>query len=124
MTRTTHAPALILLALLLQSCKPDSPPGAAAPEAADEPDQEVSTSVYDWHARGTPAGETTITRAGDGRVATEAFVHWNNREYTLHSELQLDADGMVISQQITGVSPFGATVNDRCALTGPVVKLV
>ena len=26
-------------------------------------------------------------RAGDGRVTTEAFVHWNNREYRLQSEL-------------------------------------
>ena len=59
-----------------------------------------------------PAGETTIVRAGDGRVTTEAFVHWNNREYRLQSELQLDADGMVTSQRITGVSPFGATVDE------------
>ena len=51
-------------------------------------------------------------RAGDGRVTTEAFVHWNNREYRLQSELQLDADGMVTSQRITGVSPFGATVDE------------
>jgi hypothetical protein len=96
---------LALTALLLQAC---------IRESDDNPDQsksltltppvESTTSIYDWHARGVPAGETTIVRAGDGRVSTEAFVHWNNREYRLRSELRRDADGMVTSQRITGVS--------------------
>ena len=112
----SRLPAILWLAfatLLLQACQRDAAEPAvteaAAPESATF---ETSTSVYDWHARGVPAGETTIERAGDGRVTTEAFVHWNNREYRLQSELQLDADGMVVSQRITGVSPFGATVDE------------
>lgn len=114
-TRTPAFLALLFSALLLNACSPEAPPAAgavpdAAPESAPPPD--TFTSVYDWHARGVPAGETTIVRAGDGRVTTEAFVHWNNREYRLQSELQLDADGMVTSQRITGVSPFGATVDE------------
>ena len=36
-------------------------------------------------------------------MTTEAFVHWNNREHRLQSELQLDADGMVVSQHINAV---------------------
>lgn len=113
--RTPAFLALLLSTLLLHACSPEAPPvaeavPAAAPAAA--PPSDTSTSVYDWHARGVPAGETTIVRAGDGRVTTEAFVHWNNREYRLQSELQLDADGMVTSQRITGVSPFGATVDE------------
>jgi imidazolonepropionase-like amidohydrolase len=109
--RLSALPSLLFASLLLQACGPDAaPPAAATPEATAPPD--TVTSVYDWHARGTPAGETTIERAGDGRVTTEAFVHWNNREYRLQSELQLDADGMVIAQRITGVSPFGATVDE------------
>ena len=104
--------ALLTTALLVQACSPEAPQHTTAkPSTARE--SEVVTSVYDWHARGTPAGETTITRAGDGRVTTEAFVHWNNREYTVKSELQLDADGMVIAQTITGTSPFGAPIDER-----------
>jgi hypothetical protein len=94
----SHRPlALIFIALLLPACSQEAPPPAAetGPErAAAEPAAET-TSVYEWHARGYRAGETTIVRAGDGRVTTEAFVHWNNREYRLQSKLQLDADGLV-----------------------------
>ena len=111
----SHRPlALIFIALLLPACSQEAPPPAAetGPErAAAEPAAET-TSVYEWHARGYRAGETTIVRAGDGRVTTEAFVHWNNREYRLQSELQLDADGMVVAQTITGTSPFGAPVEE------------
>jgi imidazolonepropionase-like amidohydrolase len=64
-----------------------------------------------------PAGRTTLTRAGDGRVLNESFVHWNNREYRLRSELQLDANGMVIAQQISGTSPFGAPIDERFSFT-------
>ena len=106
--------ALIFVALLLQACSQEAPPPVAesSPEAdAAEPAAET-TSIYEWHARGYRAGETTIVRAGDGRVTTEAFVHWNNREYRLQSELQLDADGMVVAQTITGTSPFGAPVEE------------
>jgi hypothetical protein len=99
-----------LTTLLLMACDRET---QDQPEPiAQTPELETTTSVFDWHARGVPAGETTIERAGDGRVTTEAFVHWNNREYRLQSELQLDADGMVTSQHITGVSPFGATVDE------------
>ncbi|MDX1556114.1 MAG: amidohydrolase family protein, partial [Xanthomonadales bacterium] len=97
----------------LRVMAPESPPSQGPSETQDVSDSEGVISVYDWHARGTEAGETTVTRAGDGRVTTEAFVHWNNREYTLHSELQLDAEGMVIAQTISGTSPFGAPIDER-----------
>ena len=109
--RSITLPALLLTALLLQACNKEAAEPAVSEAAAPAPEA-TTTSVYDWHARGVPAGETTIQRAGDGRVTTEAFVHWNNREYRLKSELQLDADGMVTSQRISGVSPFGATVDE------------
>jgi hypothetical protein len=103
----------MLTVLLLQACGRDEAPVAVtAPDPVPPPAEEFVT-VYDWHARGTPAGQTTLTRAGDGRVTNESFVHWNNREYRLTSELQLDADGMVVSQRITGLSPFGATVDEQ-----------
>jgi len=99
--------------VLLPACDSNAPQPAGESKIPAAPPEEIVTSVYDWHARGTPAGETTLTRAGDGRVATEAYVHWNNREYRLQSELQLDADGMVIAQTITGTSPFGAPIDER-----------
>ena len=108
--RLTTLVTLGLTALILQACNREAP--VQSEPTAQAPSTETTTSIYDWHARGVPAGETTIVRAGDGRVTTEAFVHWNNREYRLQSELQLDADGMVTSQHITGVSPFGATVDE------------
>jgi hypothetical protein len=113
--RLTTLVTLGLTALILQACNRDAP--VQSEPVAQAPSTETTTSIYDWHARGVPAGETTIVRAGDGRVTTEAFVHWNNREYRLQSELQLDADGMVVSQHITGVSPFGATVDESFSYT-------
>jgi hypothetical protein len=119
--QTIRLHALVTLALttlLLQACNRDDPDQSQSlTPTPPAPAIETITSVYDWHARGVPAGETTIERAGDGRVTTEAFVHWNNREYRLQSELQLDADGMVTSQRITGVSPFGATVDESFSFT-------
>jgi hypothetical protein len=112
----TAVPALLIAALLLQACGSETPPPAAAPVPAPVPD--AVTSVFDWHARGTPAGQTSLTRAGDGRVVNESFVHWNNREYRLRSELQLDADGMVVAQVITGTSPFGAPINESFSYLG------
>jgi cytosine/adenosine deaminase-related metal-dependent hydrolase len=104
--------ALMVTTLLLAACKPEAATPAATEAATPAPETESLTSVYAWHARGTPAGETTIVRAGDGRVTTEAYLHWNNREYRLKSELQLDADGMVTAQLIEGTSPFGAPIKE------------
>ena len=113
MMKNKLTPILGFAALLATACSrdSDSPPAAATASPGPEP-QEITTTVYDWHARGTDAGQTTITRAGDGRVVTEAYIHWNNRRYSLNSELQLDADGMVVAQTITGTSPFGAPIDE------------
>ncbi|NNC77268.1 MAG: hypothetical protein HKN77_04845, partial [Woeseiaceae bacterium] len=71
------------------------------------------TAEYDWFLEGvTPAGRTKATRTGDGRISNSSFIHWNNREYTLESELQLDEDGMVVSQTLRGKSAFGATIDE------------
>lgn len=72
-----------------------------------------TTAKYDWYLQGkTPAGSSTLVRSGDGRVTNESFVHWNNREYTINSELQLDSEGMVVAQRITGISPFKAPIDE------------
>ncbi len=72
-----------------------------------------STTRYDWYMEArTPAGQTTIVQTGDGRVTDRSFVHWNNREYTLNSELQLDDEGFVTSQRISGTGPFGAAIDE------------
>jgi hypothetical protein len=84
-----------------------------APAPTDAADSSVgTTSEFVWLSQGTPAGESTVVRTGDGKETVESFVHWNNREYRVNSELQLDAAGMPIAQRITGTSPFGAGIDE------------
>jgi len=73
------------------------------------------TSEFEWLSQGTPAGESTVVRTGDGKVSVTSFVHWNNREYTVNSELQLNTDGIPVAQSITGISPFGAPIDESFA---------
>jgi hypothetical protein len=87
-------------------------------EQGEEATSEVApvgkTATYDWYMEGsTPAGKTTIVRTGDGRITNESFVHWNNREWTVNSELQLDENGLITSQKITGISPFQAPIDEK-----------
>jgi hypothetical protein len=85
------------------------------PEAPDETTRPAigTTTTYKWYMElTTPAGQSVVVRTGDGRVTNESFVHWNNREYTVNSEIQLDADGMVVAQKITGISPFQAPIDE------------
>jgi hypothetical protein len=75
-----------------------------------------TTAKYDWYMQGTtPAGQTTIVKTGDGRITNESFVHWNNREWTVDAELQLDENGYIISQTVTGISPFKAPIDESFA---------
>ena len=85
--------------------------------AADEPSTVGVTTEFEWLSQGTPAGESTVVRTGDGKVTVTSFVHWNNREYTVNSELQLNTDGIPVAQTINGVSPFGAPIDERFAYT-------
>ena len=99
---------LTLSILLLAACSKDE--GSSTP-----PDNTTvgSVSKYDWYLSGsTPAGRTTITSNGDGKITNESFVHWNNREWTVNSELQLDENGRIASQKITGISPFKSIIDE------------
>ena len=72
-----------------------------------------TTAKYDWYMQGTtPAGQTTIVKTGDGRITNESFVHWNNREWSVDSEIQLDENGLIVSQKVTGISPFKAPIDE------------
>lgn len=83
-------------------------------EASSEGAPVGKTAMYDWYMEAdTPAGHTTIVRTGDGRITNESFVHWNNREWTVNSELQLDDNGLITSQKITGISPFNAPIDEE-----------
>ena len=90
--------------------------GACSKEAAETTtaaeNSVGTTSEFVWLSQGTPAGESTVIRTGDGKETVESFVHWNNREYSVNSELQLDADGIPVSQRITGTSPLGAGIEE------------
>ena len=73
-----------------------------------------AVAKYDWYMAGsTPAGRTTITSNGDGKITNESFVHWNNREWTVNSELQLDENGRIASQKISGISPFKSVIDEN-----------
>ena len=53
--------ALMAIGALLMACSQESSEPVAettSPQATD--DSEIVTTVYDWHARGYSAGETTI----------------------------------------------------------------
>jgi len=101
--------ATIVLAVVVQL-------GACSKEAAESTTAAENsvgvTSEFVWLSQGTPAGESTVIRTGDGKETVESFVHWNNREYTVNSELQLNADGIPVAQQIVGTSPFGAGIDE------------
>jgi hypothetical protein len=103
----------LCLALMLHGCGREEPEAAAGsdPAAAASPGE---TSHYRWYMEAhTPAGESTLVRSGDGRVTNETFVHWNNREYTIDSVLELDSEGNVLSHRITGISPFQAPIEEQ-----------
>ena len=103
-----HGTCLITMSMMLVAC---------GQKQADEPAVEaaaVGTAAnYDWYMQSkTPAGQTTIVRTGDGRITNESFVHWNNREWSVDSELQLDENGYIVSQKVTGISPFKAPIDE------------
>lgn len=119
MTRSTLVFAMrskvtmaLIIACGMVACSKE--PGAEV-RKAETPKAEASVgmrSEYEWFSEGTPAGKSTVVRTGDGKITTESFVHWNNREYTVNSEMQLDANGLVVVQKITGISPFGAPIDE------------
>jgi hypothetical protein len=107
-----YALVLLLAGVFLHGCSRDASEQVGV-ETEPEPESIGVTAKYDWYLQGsTPAGNSTLVRTGDGRVTNDTFVHWNNREYTVNSELQLDSDGMVVAQRITGISPFKAPIDE------------
>jgi imidazolonepropionase-like amidohydrolase len=113
--RPAIAAMTLLVAIQLGACGKD----------AAEPTVENSvgtTSEFVWLSEGTPAGESTVVRTGDGKETVESFVHWNNREYKVSSELQLNADGIPVAQRIIGTSPFGAGIDESFAYENGVAS--
>jgi imidazolonepropionase-like amidohydrolase len=111
---------LLLSLLVLTSCSQEN---ASEPVAATDAASVGSIAKYDWYMQGTtPAGQTTITKNGDGKITNESFVHWNNREWTVNSELQLDENGRIASQKITGISPFQSVIDEYYTYEGGVAS--
>jgi imidazolonepropionase-like amidohydrolase len=114
--RSRNFVLLATVAMMVAGCSNESEQGQQP--AAELKPAEV-TRQFDWYMeKVTPAGRTTLTRSADDRVANESFIHWNNREYTLNSTLQLDENGLVTEQTITGISPFGAPIDERFTWQG------
>lgn len=111
----------LLAGLWLSGCgRKAADPEPAAIGGAGDPAGTVAE--YEWISEGTEAGQHRVVRSGDGRISTELFVHWNNREYTIRDELQLDANGLPSSQRISGTSPFGAPVDESFSLSDGVAS--
>ncbi len=118
--RPIYSSAVAVTVLIIAGCGPSETPEAAA--IADESTAAAAmpvgtTTDYKWYLeRSTPAGQSTLVRTGDGRVTNESFLHWNNREYDVDSVLQLDADGYIVSQKITGRAPFGSDIDETFSI--------
>ncbi|MEM8817262.1 MAG: amidohydrolase family protein [Pseudomonadota bacterium] len=98
--------------LLLSACGSGSAP--SGDRDAVSPPSVGETVEYDWYMQSTtPAGDTRITKTGDGKIGNESFVHWNNRRWTVNSELQLDEEGRIVAQKISGISPFQAPIDEQ-----------
>jgi len=110
---------LLFATILLYACSGDSsPPGESTAESSSPASAPLpavgETTEYAWYMQSmTPAGNTTVTRNGDGQVQNESYVHWNNRRWKVDSELQLDDQGRIVAQKITGISPFQAPIDEQ-----------
>jgi imidazolonepropionase-like amidohydrolase len=105
----------LVIGLVSAGCGQESaePVAAAAEPSPAAAPAATTTREYNWFLeKTTPAGTTHLQRSADNRITNESFLHWNNREYTLNSELQLDENGMVVAQRITGTGPFGAPIDE------------
>ena len=99
----------------------------ACGQETDEAPADVASAVgetheFEWMSEGNEAGHSRMVRTGDGKVTVESFLHWNNREYSVNSELQLNADGIPVAQKITGTSAFGATIDETFTYTDGVAS--
>ena len=112
----------LLIACGMVACSKEPGPEAQMTQAPKAEASVGKTSEYEWFSEGTPAGNSTVVRTGDGKIVTESFVHWNNREYTVNSEVQLDANGLVVAQKITGISPFGAPIDEAFSYEDGVAR--
>jgi len=109
---------LIAISMIAAACSQDQG-GEPTADAANV----GTTAKYDWYMQGTtPAGQTTIVKTGDGRITNESFVHWNNREWTVDAELQLDENGYILSQTISEISPFKAPIDESFAYADGVAS--
>ena len=114
--RTRFATGFFLLLVVIATLSGCSKQPEAEVVVVTDPAPVGTTTKYDWYMQGdTPAGQTTITSTGDGRITNDTFVHWNNREYSLESEVQLDSNGVVVSQRMTGISAFKAPIDESFA---------
>lgn len=113
LVRRTGVSCLFLLSAAMLGCNQSADQSETPTDAIAAQDAVGETSTYRWYLEGvTPGGESTVVRTGDGRITNESFIHWNNREYTLNSEIQLDENGYVVAQKLSGISPFGATIDE------------
>jgi len=104
-------PGVLLLTSALAACS--RAPDGEAPAPASAAVEVGTRQEFSWYLQAqTPAGSTVLVQSGDGSISNESSIHWNNREYSLTSEVHLDSDGMIEAQRITGISPFKAPIDE------------
>ena len=117
--RTTITVIALALVLAAQQVYTQDADDASAGPAGDT----GSKMTFNWYLQGkTPAGSTVLVQDGDGGISNQTFVHWNNREYTVNSEVQLSRDGMILEQRITGISPFKSPIDESFSYAGGVAS--
>lgn len=73
---------------------------------------------YEWFNGDTPAGSQTVIHSPDGSLVSDMQIRWNNRNFTLHTEMGLDSAGYLRELRLTGTSAFGAPIDERFRVTG------
>jgi imidazolonepropionase-like amidohydrolase len=112
-SRTTNRTTTIVIALVLVLAAQQVYTQATDETVAGAAGDAGAKMTFDWYLQGeTPAGSSVLVQDGDGGISNETFVHWNNREYTVNSEVQLSQDGMILEQRITGISPFKSPIDE------------
>ena len=81
-----------------------------------------STITYEWFNEGSPAGEQTISCDPGGHFVSNMRISWNNREFILHNSFDLDAQGYVTHQSLTGQSAFGAVIDESYRDDGQIAR--
>jgi hypothetical protein len=114
--------AVVLVTMASGASSPAGGSLAGADEHSGRGRAQTAAFAYEWFNEGTPAGEQSVLSTEDGLIVSNMRIRWNNREFILRNELELDESGFVVAQKLTGTSAFGATIQEEFNWTGDVAS--